>query len=65
MAVAKPSEPKGQAAECPEPEEARGLDPARGEVPNALTRKTIVDAEAGKGIVECVDAEDFFRKLGL
>lgn len=33
--------------------------------PNPLTRTTIENAEAGKDIVRCADADDLFRKLGL
>jgi hypothetical protein len=33
--------------------------------PNELTRKTIENAEAGKGVVRCEDSGEMFRKLGL
>ena len=49
----------------PEPIAARGKVAGPSRRPNALTRKTIEDAEAGKGVVRCKDAGDLFRKLGL
>ncbi len=42
----------------------RGL-PFAVEIPNAKTLKTFRDSEAGKGLVECKDAEDMFKKLGV
>ncbi|MCX5842992.1 MAG: type II toxin-antitoxin system RelB/DinJ family antitoxin [Deltaproteobacteria bacterium] len=35
------------------------------EIPNAETHRTFKDSEAGKGLVECKDADDMFRKLGV
>ncbi len=35
------------------------------EVPNSETSKTFMDSESGKGLVECSDADDMFRKLGI
>jgi DNA-damage-inducible protein J len=35
------------------------------EIPNTETLKTFRDSEAGKGLVECEDADDMFRKLGV
>jgi DNA-damage-inducible protein J len=35
------------------------------EIPNEETLKTFRDSEAGKGLVECKDADDMFRKLGV
>jgi hypothetical protein len=34
-------------------------------VPNARTRKTLRDADAGKNLTRYVDADDLFRKLGI
>ena len=34
-------------------------------IPNATTRKTFEDTDAGRGLVVCEDAEDMFRKLGI
>jgi DNA-damage-inducible protein J len=34
------------------------------EIPNDETLKTFRDTDAGKGLVECKDADDMFRKLG-
>jgi len=42
----------------------RGL-PFPVEIPNEETLKTFRDSEAGKGLVECKDADDMFRKLGV
>jgi DNA-damage-inducible protein J len=33
------------------------------EIPNEETLKTFRDSEAGKGLAECKDADDMFRKL--
>jgi DNA-damage-inducible protein J len=35
------------------------------EIPNEETLKTFRDSEAGKGLVECKDADDMFRKLAV
>jgi len=35
------------------------------EIPNEETLKTFRGSEAGKGLVECKDADDMFRKLGV
>jgi len=35
------------------------------EIPNDETLKTFKDSEASKGLVECKDADDMFRKLGI
>ncbi|SEL94289.1 DNA-damage-inducible protein J [Syntrophus gentianae] len=35
------------------------------EIPNDATLKTFRDSDAGKGLVECEDADDMFRKLGV
>jgi len=35
------------------------------EIPNETTLKTFRDSEAGKGLVECRDADDMFGKLGV
>ena len=35
------------------------------EIPNTETLKTFRDSEAGKGLVECEDADDMFRKLDI
>jgi DNA-damage-inducible protein J len=35
------------------------------EIPNETTLKTFQDSEAGKGLVECKDADDMFEKLGV
>jgi DNA-damage-inducible protein J len=42
----------------------RGL-PFPVEIPNEETLKTFRESEAGKGLVECKDADDMFRKLGV
>ncbi|HKI43197.1 MAG TPA: type II toxin-antitoxin system RelB/DinJ family antitoxin [Mycobacterium sp.] len=34
-------------------------------IPNALTRKALDDAEAGKNLTRAADADDMFRKLGI
>jgi DNA-damage-inducible protein J len=34
-------------------------------IPNALTRKTLDDAEAGKDLIRAADTDDMFRKLGI
>jgi DNA-damage-inducible protein J len=34
-------------------------------VPNALTRKTLDDAESGKNLTSAEDTDDMFRKLGI
>jgi len=35
------------------------------EIPNEETLKTFRDSEAGKGLVECKEADDLCRKLGV
>lgn len=35
------------------------------EIPNEETLKTFRDSEAGKGLVDCKDADGMFRKLGI
>ncbi len=40
----------------------RGL-PFPVEIPNEETLRTFKDSEAGKGLTECEDADDMFRKL--
>jgi DNA-damage-inducible protein J len=40
----------------------RGL-PFPVEIPNEETLRTFRDSEAGKGLTECEDADDMFRKL--
>jgi len=42
----------------------RGL-PFPVEIPNDETLKTFRDSEAGRGLVECKDADDLFRKLSV
>jgi len=42
----------------------RGL-PFPVEIPNEETLKTFRNSETGKGLVECKDADDMFRKLGI
>jgi DNA-damage-inducible protein J len=42
----------------------RGL-PFPVEIPNEDTLKTFRDSEAGKGLVECKNADDMFKKLGV
>ncbi|HZW35109.1 MAG TPA: hypothetical protein VFF52_30590 [Isosphaeraceae bacterium] len=48
---------------------ARQLDEAapctRSHVPNARTRKTLRDADAGKNLTRYTDEDDLFRKLGI
>ena len=34
-------------------------------IPNAETLKTIEEAEKGINLIECNDADDLFRKLGI
>ncbi len=42
----------------------RGL-PFSVEIPNEATLKAFKDSEESKGLVECEDADDMFRKLGI
>jgi DNA-damage-inducible protein J len=42
----------------------RGL-PFPVEIPNDETLKTFKDTDAGKGLVECKDADDMSRKIGV
>ena len=35
------------------------------EIPNEETLKTFRDSEVGKGLIECKDADDMFKKLGI
>ncbi|PIP07068.1 MAG: type II toxin-antitoxin system antitoxin, RelB/DinJ family [Syntrophobacteraceae bacterium CG23_combo_of_CG06-09_8_20_14_all_50_8] len=42
----------------------RGL-PFPVEIPNERTLKAFRDSEKGKGLVECKDADDMFRRLGV
>lgn len=42
----------------------RGL-PFPVEIPNEETMRTFRDSEKGKGLVECKDADDMFRRLGI
>ncbi len=42
----------------------RGL-PFPVEIPNEETRATFRESEAGKGLVECKDADELFEKLGV
>jgi hypothetical protein len=37
----------------------------RSHVPNARTRKTLRDADAGKNLTRYADEDDLFRKLGI
>lgn len=39
--------------------------PFRMRVPNALTRKTLDDAEAGRNLTHAADTDDMFRKMGI
>lgn len=34
-------------------------------IPNAATRKTFADSDAGRDLVTCKDADDMFEKLGI
>ena len=34
-------------------------------IPNAATRKTFEDTDAGRDLVVCKDADDMFKKLGI
>lgn len=34
-------------------------------IPNAATLRTFRDADAGRNLVVCKDADDMFRKLGI
>ena len=34
-------------------------------VPNATTRRTFDDTDAGRNLIVCKDAEDMFKKLGI
>ncbi len=34
-------------------------------IPNKATLKAMRDAEEGKNLIECKDAEDMFKKLGI
>ncbi len=34
-------------------------------IPNKATLKAMKDAEAGRNLTECKDAEDMFKKLGI
>lgn len=34
-------------------------------IPNKMTLKAMNDADEGKNLVECKDAEDMFKKLGI
>jgi len=34
------------------------------EIPNEETLKVFRDSDAGRGLVECKDTDDMFRKLG-
>jgi DNA-damage-inducible protein J len=42
----------------------RGL-PFPVEIPNDATLKVFKDSEEGKGLVECKDADDMFKRLGV
>jgi DNA-damage-inducible protein J len=42
----------------------RGL-PFPVEIPNDETLKAFQDSEEGKGLVECKDADDMFKRLGI
>jgi DNA-damage-inducible protein J len=42
----------------------RGL-PFPVEIPNDETLKVFQDSEKGKGLVECKDADDMFKRLGV
>jgi len=42
----------------------RGL-PFPVEIPNDETLKVFQDSEQGKGLVECKDADDMFKRLGV
>jgi len=35
------------------------------EIPNETTLKAFKDSEENKGLVECEDADDIFKKLGI
>jgi DNA-damage-inducible protein J len=39
--------------------------PFKVKIPNAITRKTMKETDEGKNLVECENAEDMFKKLGL
>jgi len=34
-------------------------------VPNATTRRTFEDTDAGRNLIVCEDAEDMFKRLGI
>lgn len=42
----------------------RGL-PFPVEIPNEKTLKAFKDSEEGRGLVECIDADDMFDRLGV
>jgi DNA-damage-inducible protein J len=42
----------------------KGL-PFEVKIPNKTTLKAMRDAEEGKNLIECKDAEDMFKKLGI
>ena len=35
------------------------------EIPNRVTARAIREARTGKGLVECADVDDMFKKLGI
>jgi DNA-damage-inducible protein J len=39
--------------------------PFEARIPNATTRKALLDAEAGKNLTRYADTDDLFRKLGV
>jgi hypothetical protein len=51
------------ASQVSPPEEASPC--TRSHTPNARTRKTLRDADAGKNLTRYVDEDDLFRKLGI
>jgi hypothetical protein len=51
------------ASEASSPDEAAPC--TRSHTPNARTRKTLRDADAGKNLTRYVDEDDLFRKLGI
>jgi DNA-damage-inducible protein J len=42
----------------------KGL-PFDARIPNATTREVLRDAEEGRNLTHCADADDLFRKLGV
>ena len=70
LTAADEARARGTAApEAPAGSKPRQLDEAapctRSHVPNARTRKTLRDADAGKNLTRYADEDDLFRKLGI